>query len=567
MPRRSRRGRRPSAGIEAAATVNGRLADRLDDPDGAQRGAGGVLRTDRVRDRRARVEARCPVGERHGGRRRGARASRLGPASAGRAARSDRRLDRPPTQRPAAPAFPEAHGRDRRARRIRPRPVRSGGSAPARPPSASRRERRDTWSRATRRHRPRTAVTRSRPSARPAARAPAKVSPAPTASTAATVGANTTTVPVRGDERVRPHDRASRRSLAAPRSSGGARRGAARARPATSSSRRRRREGSYVRGAPAGQLEELAALGITMSAKREDPAVEPGRRRGVQDRGRAGLAGGAKRGDRGRRRDLVARRGRRRPGRRRDGRAPRRRARRRHRVRLRRDRDQVLACASTRIRATPVAADGRGACVVDPFALERRPRLFAERVVARRRRRTTPPPRAGRQRAAWFAALATVVVARTWRPSPSRRAPGSRCDRGDEIDVDGADDEDTAAHRIATQPVTNSPPSTEMMLPLIQSESVALSVTIASATSCGRRHPAVRIAGQGDVDHPLVLGDLAEGRRVGDAGPDRVRPRRPPPCRANSIASWRTCDSRAAFAPDTTPYDGTTRLVPSDVIA
>jgi hypothetical protein len=33
------------------------------------------------------------------------------------------------------------------------------------------------------------------------------------------------------------------------------------------------------------------------------------------------------------------------------------------------------------------------------------------------------------------------------------------------------------------QPVTNSPPSTEMMLPLIQSESVALSVTIASATS------------------------------------------------------------------------------------
>src|SRR6185436_20806335 len=28
------------------------------------------------------------------------------------------------------------------------------------------------------------------------------------------------------------------------------------------------------------------------------------------------------------------------------------------------------------------------------------------------------------------------------------------------------------------------------------------------------RHPAVRVAGERDVDHPLVLGDLPEGRRV-----------------------------------------------------
>ena len=41
----------------------------------------------------------------------------------------------------------------------------------------------------------------------------------------------------------------------------------------------------------------------------------------------------------------------------------------------------------------------------------------------------------------------------------------------------------------------------------------------------------------------------------------------PSPRRANSIASCRTCDSIAAFAPDTTPYEGMTRLVPSEVIA
>ena len=37
--------------------------------------------------------------------------------------------------------------------------------------------------------------------------------------------------------------------------------------------------------------------------------------------------------------------------------------------------------------------------------------------------------------------------------------------------------------------------------------------------------------------------------------------------RASSIASWRMCDSSAALADDTTPYDGTTRVEPSEVIA
>ena len=41
----------------------------------------------------------------------------------------------------------------------------------------------------------------------------------------------------------------------------------------------------------------------------------------------------------------------------------------------------------------------------------------------------------------------------------------------------------------------------------------------------------------------------------------------PVPCRASSIASWRMCDSSAALADDTTPYDGTTRVEPSEVIA
>jgi len=35
--------------------------------------------------------------------------------------------------------------------------------------------------------------------------------------------------------------------------------------------------------------------------------------------------------------------------------------------------------------------------------------------------------------------------------------------------------------------------------------------------------------------------------------------------RASSIASWRTWLSRAAFADDTTPYEGTTRVDPSEV--
>ena len=41
----------------------------------------------------------------------------------------------------------------------------------------------------------------------------------------------------------------------------------------------------------------------------------------------------------------------------------------------------------------------------------------------------------------------------------------------------------------------------------------------------------------------------------------------PVPRRASSMASWRTCDSSAALADDTTPYEGTTRDDPSEVIA
>ena len=41
----------------------------------------------------------------------------------------------------------------------------------------------------------------------------------------------------------------------------------------------------------------------------------------------------------------------------------------------------------------------------------------------------------------------------------------------------------------------------------------------------------------------------------------------PVPLRASSIASWRQCDSSAAFAADTAPYVGTTRVEPSEVIA
>ena len=33
------------------------------------------------------------------------------------------------------------------------------------------------------------------------------------------------------------------------------------------------------------------------------------------------------------------------------------------------------------------------------------------------------------------------------------------------------------------------------------------------------------------------------------------------------MASWRMCASSAALADDTTPYDGTTRVEPSEVIA
>ena len=41
----------------------------------------------------------------------------------------------------------------------------------------------------------------------------------------------------------------------------------------------------------------------------------------------------------------------------------------------------------------------------------------------------------------------------------------------------------------------------------------------------------------------------------------------PASSRASSIASWRQCDSRAAFAAETAPYDGIVRADPSEVIA
>ena len=105
-----------------------------------------------------------------------------------------------------------------------------------------------------------------------------------------------------------------------------------------------------------------------------------------------------------------------------------------------------------------------------------------------------------------------------------------------------------------------------MMLPLIQSESVALSVTIASATSCG---VVIRPCGLRASVTSIIRWFSGILRRAGvSVTPARIELTAiPPPFRANSIASWRTCDSSAAFAPDTTPYDGTTRLVPSDVIA
>src|SRR4029079_6347680 len=115
-------------------------------------------------------------------------------------------------------------------------------------------------------------------------------------------------------------------------------------------------------------------------------------------------------------------------------------------------------------------------------------------------------------------------------------------------------------------PVTNSPPSTLMMLPLIQSESVSDSVTIASATSCV---VVIRPCGFRASVTSIIRWFSGILRSAGvSVTPARIEfTATPVSRRANSIASCRTCDSIAALAPDTTPYDGTTRLVPSDVIA
>ena len=71
----------------------------------------------------------------------------------------------------------------------------------------------------------------------------------------------------------------------------------------------------------------------------------------------------------------------------------------------------------------------------------------------------------------------------------------------------------------------------------------------------------------GSIDRLLVREPIDGVVHVGGQQPVGEFAVAPMFCRASSIASWRMCDSRAAFADDTTPYDGTTRVEPSEVIA
>ena len=112
----------------------------------------------------------------------------------------------------------------------------------------------------------------------------------------------------------------------------------------------------------------------------------------------------------------------------------------------------------------------------------------------------------------------------------------------------------------------NSPPSTLMMSPLMKSVPSPDSARIAFATSCG---VVIRPVGFRFIVMSIIVCDSGILSSAGVT----VTPARmqfavaPVPCRASSMASWRTCDSSAALADDTTPYDGTTRVEPSEVIA
>src|SRR5438477_9878714 len=110
---------------------------------------------------------------------------------------------------------------------------------------------------------------------------------------------------------------------------------------------------------------------------------------------------------------------------------------------------------------------------------------------------------------------------------------------------------------------TSSPPSTLITLPVIQSAPGWDSATIAPPRSAGvvRRWCGFRcVAISMSFSLPGIF------RRAGVS----VTPPRNAftvmPCGASSSASWRVCDSSAAFAADTAPYVANTRVDPDDVM-
>src|SRR5206468_2813193 len=102
------------------------------------------------------------------------------------------------------------------------------------------------------------------------------------------------------------------------------------------------------------------------------------------------------------------------------------------------------------------------------------------------------------------------------------------------------------------EPVMNSPPSTLMMSPLMKAVPSPERARIAFATSWG---VVIRPVGFRFIVMSIIVWASGILRRAGVS----VTPARiaftvtPEPLRASSIASWRTCDSSAAFADETTP--------------
>ena len=91
----------------------------------------------------------------------------------------------------------------------------------------------------------------------------------------------------------------------------------------------------------------------------------------------------------------------------------------------------------------------------------------------------------------------------------------------------------------------NSPPSTLMMSPLMNSVPVAGQGEDRVRDVLRRRHPAGRVPLHRDVDHGLRLGDLEQRRGDGDARPDAVRRRaRSRAARAPSPAGGRAIRAR-----------------------